>query len=173
MTLLRETFSVDVTMASPTIQDSEHFAGHSLQLRCKRASSLWTYWLLSLFRLRPITSWNDKPAEILQEDWDRMRQVYNVPGQMPISMRNSLVPIWNHLSHVRFELFQIKKKKDKFLKTCWTGDIDAYTGGLAELPLQGALVRFLSFSLLFKWSGIYRTFVSEWNDGWKTLNLSL
>ena len=38
-----------------------------------------------------------------------------------------------------------------------SGDIDAYTGGLAELPVEGGLVRFLIISFLWTSSDIYRT----------------
>ena len=34
------------------------------------------------FRLSPIRSWNDKPAEIHVKNWDRIPLVYDKPGKM-------------------------------------------------------------------------------------------
>ena len=49
------------------------------------------------------------------------------------------------------QLFQIENKiYDRNVNIYPTGDIDAYTGGLAEGPVQGGLVRFPFLSLYFK-----------------------
>ena len=44
-------------------------------------------------------------------------------------------------------VFQVEKN-DRNMYNLISGDIDAYTGGLAELPVEGGLVRFLFISFL-------------------------
>ena len=49
------------------------------------------------------------------------------------------------------------RKNDRNVYNSISGDIDAYTGGLAELPVEGGLVRFLFISFLWTDIDIYRT----------------
>ena len=85
MTWRLETFNADVTMASPTIQNSENFAGQLAllyeQTNLGPISSTAVVAMINLaFSLSPIRSWNDKPADIHVKNWDKMRRVYDKPG---------------------------------------------------------------------------------------------
>ena len=73
---------------------------------------------------------------------------------------------------IQTQFFRLRKNY-RNVYNLTSGDIDAYTGGLAELPVEGGLVRFLFISFLWTSSGIYRTqeILSEkWLDA---LNTSL
>ena len=98
-----------------------------------------------------IRSWDEKPAEISQENWGRIRAVYKNPG---FSLSLSLLNLSQRLKTKRLKTKRLKTKipKTKILKTkrlktkrlrlkhCFPGDIDAYTGTLAEQPVKGGLV---------------------------------
>ena len=85
--------------------------------------------LRAFFRLRPIRGWIDKPAEITQQNWDRINSVYKKPGQVQVCMyqllwKTRLTKSWiGSRTDLEFaQSFQIGKKLQKnvsFIRCLW------------------------------------------------------
>ena len=49
--------------------------------------AFFSFWCTNSIGFKAFTSWQDKPAEIPQQSWDRIRSVYYRGGQVPIAMK--------------------------------------------------------------------------------------